>query len=492
MSDNFLAHHPELDEPLPSVDRPNLLNALRARLPESCVLSTREQMKPFECDALTVYRNMPLLVVIPESVGQVQVVLSICHRLQVPVVTRGAGTGLSGGALPCASGVLLVLSRLTEILEIDVDRRLARVQPGVRNLAISDAAAQFGLYYAPDPSSQLACSIGGNVGENAGGVHCLKYGLTVHNVMALKVLTVEGELLELGGETLDSPGLDLLSLIIGSEGMLGVVVEVTVKLLVTPPAVRTLMASFAVVDDAAQAVADIISEGIIPAGLEMMDNLSIQAIEAFLQAGYPLDAAAMLLLELDGHSEDVEVDFERCRQLLDAGGSTEIRVARDEAERQLFWRGRKSAFPALSRLEPDYYCIDGTIPRSKIGEVLAYIYDQGQLAGLRVANVFHAGDGNLHPLIIFDSAVPDVVPRVEQLASLIMEKCVAVGGTITGEHGVGREKINQMAAQFTDAEIAQFERVKRALDQAGTLNPGKNIPTLKRCQEYRSISGGRS
>lgn len=491
MTEGFFSHQPGIDDPLPDVDRVRLLALLSACLPADAVLSDEEAMRPFECDALTVYCCMPLVVVLPHCVEQVQAVLRLCHREGVPVVTRGAGTGLSGGALPCASGVLLVLTRLNRILDIDHNSRLARVEPGVRNVSISEAAAPHGLYYAPDPSSQLACSIGGNIGENAGGVHCLKYGLTVNNVIGLKVLSVEGELIELGGPRLESEGLDLMALIIGSEGMLGVVVEITVRLLVQPPSTQTAMVAFDTVAAAAQAVSDIVSKGIIPAGLEMMDNLTIGAVEEFISVGYPTDAAALLLIEIDGHSEDAVAELDRCIEVAAAAGASSIRVAQDAAEQALLWRGRKSAFPALARLQPDYYCIDGTIPRAAIGEVLAFIKAAGDSAGFQVANVFHAGDGNLHPLIIFDSHEEGVVPRVEQLAGRIMEKCVEVGGTITGEHGVGREKINQMAAQFSDAEIAQFHRVKKALDPNGLLNPGKNIPTLRRCQEYRSIMSER-
>ncbi len=492
MQYDFLSHDPALDDPLPAVDRARLLTQLRAYVPADTIVDETEAMRPFECDGLTVYRCLPLVVVLPHTVEQAQSVLRICHAEGVPVVTRGAGTGLSAGALPCANGVLLVLTRLNRILEIDNERRLARVEPGVRNIAISEAVAAFDLYYAPDPSSQLACSIGGNIGENAGGVHCLKYGLTVNNVLALKVLTIEGELLELGGPGLESPGFDLVSLLIGSEGMLGVVVEITVKLLVRPPSTQTMMVSFDDVAAAADTVANIISAGVIPAGLEMMDNLTICAVEEFIAVGYPTDAAALLLVEMDGEEQDVLEQLNQCAEIARETGATAIHVAESEAERARLWRGRKSAFPALARLKPDYYCIDGTIPRSAIAEVLAYIKDAGDRAGFQVANVFHAGDGNLHPLIIFDSNVEGIIPRVEDLAGLIMEKCVAVGGTITGEHGVGREKINQMAAQFGDAEIAQFMRVKEALDPQKLLNPGKNIPTLRRCQEYRSIMSSRA
>lgn len=486
------AHDRLLDQPLPEVAAETLIESLLRILPAAAVLRSREQMKPFECDGLAAYRNMPLVVLLPETVGQVQQILGLCHTLGVPVVTRGAGTGLSGGALPCSQGVLLVLSRLNQILEIDPQQRCARVQPGVSNLSISVAAEPFGLFYAPDPSSQIACSIGGNVAENAGGVHCLKYGLTVHNVLKITVLTAAGELLEVGGASADSAGLDLRALLIGSEGMLGVVVEITVKLLVKPPSVSTLLAAFDSVQAAGQTVADIIAAGVVPAGLEMMDKLALTAAEDFAHAGYPLAAAAILLVELDGFETEVEVDTAKVQHLLTAGGASEVQLAQDDEQRALFWKGRKSAFPAVGRLSPDYYCMDGTIPRHTIGTVLAYISELSAQYKLPVANVFHAGDGNLHPLILFDANVPGEFARVEEMGGKILEKCIAVGGTITGEHGVGREKINQMAAQFSDAEIAQFQALKDALDPGAILNPGKNIPTLKRCQEYRAIARRKS
>lgn len=479
------AHDPLLDTALADVDAGQLTAALQATMPSASVLCSREAMKPFECDGLVSYRNMPLAVVLPETVEQVQGVLKICSKLGVPIVARGAGTGLSGGALPCSNGVLLVLSRLNQILEIDAEQRCARVQPGVSNLAVSVAAELHGLYYAPDPSSQIACSIGGNVAENAGGVHCLKYGLTVHNIISLKLFTAAGELLEIGGA---NAGLDILALVIGSEGMLGVVVEITLKLLVKPPSVSTLLAAFDDVEVAGQVVADIIAAGVVPAGLEMMDKLALTAAEDFAHAGYPRDAAAILLVELDGYASEVDADVEVVQKVLAAGGATQVRRAENEAQRALFWKGRKCAFPAVGRLSPDYYCMDGTIPRHTIGEVLNYINTLSAAYQLPVANVFHAGDGNLHPLILFNANNPGEFARVEEMGGKILEKCIAVGGTITGEHGVGREKINQMAVQFSDAEIAQFQALKDALDPAGILNPGKNIPTLKRCQEYRAIS----
>ena len=472
-------------EALPATDRARLLHALRQLLPATAILCEAESQRPFECDGLPHYRVMPLLTVLPETVEQVQAVVRVCHRQAVPLVTRGAGTGLSGGALPCASGVLLVLTRLDRILEIDADNLRARVQPGVRNQAVSDAAAAYGLYYAPDPSSQLACSIGGNVAENAGGVHCLKYGLTVHNVEQLRLVTVSGELLDIDGHGATAG--DLLPLLIGSEGMLGVVVEVTLSLKVRPPVVETLLCAFASVTAASQAVTQIIAAGIIPAGLEMMDKLALTAIEDFAAAGYPRAAEAVLLVELDGCASEVAAELELTEALLRRVGVSELRRAADDSERARFWKGRKSAFPALARLAPDSYCMDGTIPRRAIADMLDWIKRMSQQFEMPVANVFHAGDGNLHPAILFDANVPGAMPKVEQFGGMILEKCLALGGTITGEHGVGREKIKQMAVQFTDAEIRQFERVKAAFDGAGTLNPGKAIPTLRRCQEYRAL-----
>ena len=476
-----------LDGVLPAVDQAELLSALRAVAPDLELLHRSEDLRPYECDGLSAYRTTPLLVAMPRRLDQVQALLRLCHERRVPVVARGAGTGLSGGALPLSKGVLLVMARFNQILEIDPQARSARAQPGVRNLAISQAAAPFGLYYAPDPSSQIACSIGGNVAENAGGVHCLKYGLTVHNVMKVDILTVEGEALTLGSDALDSPGFDLLALFNGSEGMLGIITEVTVKLLPRPQVAKVLLAAFDDIEKAGRAVADIIAAGIIPGGLEMMDNLALRAAEDFIHAGYPVDAAAILLCELDGVEADVHDDCERVRQVLERAGATELRQARDEAERVRFWAGRKNAFPAVGRLSPDYYCMDGTIPRRALPQVLHAIADISRQHGLRVANVFHAGDGNMHPLILFDANQPGELERAEACGGAILELCVAVGGSITGEHGVGREKINQMCAQFNAAEITLFHAIKAAFDPHGLLNPGKNIPTLARCAEFGAM-----
>ncbi|AXA25534.1 glycolate oxidase subunit GlcD [Pseudomonas putida] len=476
-----------LDGALPTVDKAALLDTLRSALPDLDILHTEQDLRPYECDGLSAYRVVPLLVVLPQRLEQVQALLKICHTYQVPVVARGAGTGLSGGALPLAQGILLVMARFNRILEINPAGRFARVQPGVRNLAISQAAAPHGLYYAPDPSSQIACSIGGNVAENAGGVHCLKYGLTVHNLLKVEVLTIEGEYLTLGSDALDAPGFDLLALFTGSEGLLGIVTEVTVKLLPKPQVARVLLASFDSVEKAARAVADIIGAGIIPAGLEMMDNLSLRAAEDFIHAGYPAEAAAILLCELDGVDADVNDDCLRVEAVLKTAGASEVRLARDEAERVRFWAGRKNAFPAVGRISPDYYCMDGTIPRRALPGVLHGIGELSREHGLRVANVFHAGDGNMHPLILFDANQPGELERAEALGGKILELCVAVGGSITGEHGVGREKINQMCAQFNADELTLFHAVKHAFDPLGLLNPGKNIPTLQRCAEFGAM-----
>ncbi|RDU97233.1 glycolate oxidase subunit GlcD [Trinickia dinghuensis] len=475
-----------IDGPLVTHDRATVVAQLKARAPDLTILHEPEDLRPFECDGLSAYRTTPLLVALPETEEQVESVLRYANEKLVPVVARGAGTGLSGGALPLEKGILLVMARFNRIIEIDPIASIARVQPGVRNLAISQAAAPHGLYYAPDPSSQIACSIGGNVAENAGGVHCLKYGLTVHNVLKLEILTIEGERVTLGSEALDAPGFDLLALFTGSEGMLGIVTEVTVKLLTKPQSARVLLASFDDVERAGAAVAEIIGAGIIPGGLEMMDNLAIRAAEDFIHAGYPVDAAAILLCEVDGAESDVREDCEKVEAVLRAAGATDVRLARDEAERQKFWAGRKNAFPAVGRISPDYYCMDGTIPRRELPGVLAGIERLSVEYGLRVANVFHAGDGNLHPLILFDANAGDT-ERAEALGGAILELCVKVGGSITGEHGVGREKINQMCAQFNSDELTLFHALKAAFDPKGLLNPGKNIPTLHRCAEFGSM-----
>jgi glycolate oxidase len=465
-----------------------LVSGLQRILPGEFILISAEQLRPFECDGLSVYRQLPAVAVLPGNADEVREIIGLCQALQVPVVARGAGTGLSAGALPDAGGLLLVLTRLNRILALDPTSRTATVQPGVRNLAISEAAAQYGLFYAPDPSSQISCSIGGNIAENAGGVHCLKYGLTVHNVLQLKVLTMHGAELVIGGSGLDSAGFNFLSLLVGSEGMLGVVTEITVRLLPKPLCARAILAAFSTIEDAGRAVSSIIAAGITPAGLEMMDNLAIQAAEDYAGAGYPRDAAAILLLELDGGAETVAEQLGAVQALLHRSGASSICIARDEAERQRFWYGRKNAFPAAGRLAPDYYCMDGTVPRAALAQVLNHIGALSRTYGLRVANVFHAGDGNLHPLILYDANVPGQLAQVEEMGARILAKCIEVGGTITGEHGVGLEKIRQMPLQFSDAEIGQFAAVKAALDPGQLLNPGKNIPVLKNCQEYRALA----
>ena len=469
------------------MDKFKLAKQFRAFLPDESVLIDAEDQQPYESDGLTAYRKLPLITVLPETEAQVQQVLRTCHAAGVPVVARGSGTGLSGGALPLANGVLLSLAKLSRILNIDPLARTARVQPGVRNLAISEAAAPYGLYYAPDPSSQIICSIGGNVAENSGGVHCLKYGLTVNNILALRVVTIEGDVLEIGSTALDSAGYDFLALLTGSEGMLGVTTEVTVKLLAKPQRAQVLMAGFDDIEKACNAVAAIISAGIIPAGLEMMDRPAIHAAEDFVHAGYPLEAAAILLCELDGTNEEVSEEIKRAHDILQSSGATTLRTAGDEAERLLFWAGRKAAFPAVGRLSPDYYCMDGTIPRKRLAEVLASIRDYSQYFGLQVANVFHAGDGNLHPLILYDANKPGELARVEEFGAKILALSVKVGGTITGEHGVGVEKIDQMCLQFQPKELTLFHAIKAAWDAPGLLNPGKAVPTLHRCAEYGAM-----
>ncbi|MCG6976735.1 MAG: FAD-binding protein [Acidiferrobacterales bacterium] len=465
----------------------DIIKALQGILPENAVLFEAEDLHPYECDGLSAYRRLPMVVALPDSVEQVQQILGFCYQNDIAVVARGAGTGLSGGALPDEQGVLLSLAKFNQVLEVDSEARQARVQPGVRNLAISQAVNKHGLYYAPDPSSQIACTIGGNVAENSGGVHCLKYGLTVHNIQQLKIVTIEGELLTIGGSGLDSAGYDLLALMTGSEGMLGVIVEVTVKLLPIPERAQVMLAAFDDVVKAGAAVGNIIAAGIIPAGLEMMDKLAIRAAEDFVHAGYPVDAQAILLCELDGSNSEVSEHILKVRAILQNSGATEVRTAKTDEERLTFWKGRKAAFPAVGRISPDYYCMDGTIPRKRLPEVLKNIADLSEEYGLAVANVFHAGDGNLHPLILYDANKPGELERTEEFGGKILELCVAVGGTITGEHGVGIEKINQMCVQFESAELIQFHAVKNAFDVKGLLNPGKAVPTLHRCAEFGAM-----
>ena len=465
----------------------NITTELHKHLPKHCILTHPEELRPYECDALSAYQQLPLVVVIPETLEQVQTTLRLCAEHKVPVVARGAGTGLSGGALPLENGVLLSLAKFNRILDIDIQNRVARVQPGVTNLSISKAVEQYGLYYAPDPSSQIACSIGGNVAENAGGVHCLKYGLTTHNIQAIEVLTIEGEQLSIGGQALDAPGYDLLALMTGSEGLLGVITEVTVKLLPQPDIAQVVMAAFDSVDAAGAGVTAVIASGIIPAGLELLDKPAIDAVEQFIHTGYPKDAAAILLCELDGTQADVTAQIERVNQVFTDVGAIDLQVSRDEEERMRFWAGRKAAFPAMGRLSPDYYCMDGTIPRKHLARVLNQIGTLSEEYGLPICNVFHAGDGNLHPLILYDANQAGELERTEELGGKILEICVEVGGTITGEHGVGLEKINQMCVQFNAAELQQFHAIKSAFDADNLLNPGKAIPTLHRCAEFGAM-----
>jgi glycolate oxidase len=470
-----------------------VLRGLEPYLPKHALLYQTEDTTPYECDGLTAYRQRPLLVALPETDEQVAAVLKVCHGLKVPVVARGAGTGLSGGAMPHALGVTLSLAKFNKILKMDLRSRTAVVQCGVRNLAISEAAAHLGLYYAPDPSSQIACTIGGNVAENSGGVHCLKYGLTLHNVLKVRGYTMEGELIEFGGDALDAPGYDLMSVVVGSEGMLAVTTEVTVKLVPKPQLARCIMASFDDLRKAGDAVASVIAAGIIPAGLEMMDKPMTAAVEDFVHAGYDLTAEAILLCESDGTPEEVEEEIGRMTEVLRNAGATAIAVSNSEAERLRFWSGRKNAFPASGRISPDYMCMDSTIPRARLADILLAIAEMEKKYQLRCANVFHAGDGNLHPLILFDANDADQLRRCELFGADILETSVAMGGTVTGEHGVGVEKLNSMCVQFSAEENAQMFAVKAAFDPQGLLNPGKVIPTLQRCAEYgrELVRGGK-
>ena len=473
-----------LDAPVRADLQQRVVLALGRVLPADCILYTPEDTVPYECDGLTAYRERPLVVALPETEAQVQAVLKTCHQLQVPVVARGAGTGLSGGAMPHRMGVTLSMARFNQIKKVDPVSRTAVVQCGVRNLAISEAAAPYGLYYAPDPSSQIACTIGGNVAENSGGVHCLKYGLTVHNVLKVKGFTITGEPIEFGSDALDAPGYDLLAVLVGSEGMLAVTTEVTVKLVPKPQLARCIMASFDDVRKAGDAVAAVIAAGIIPAGLEMMDGPMTAAVEDFVHAGYDLTAAAILLCESDGTPEEVEEEIGRMSAVLTGAGATAIAVSESEAQRLKFWSGRKNAFPASGRISPDYMCMDSTIPRKRLADILQAISEMEEKYALKCLNVFHAGDGNLHPLILFDANDPDQLRRCELFGADILETSVAMGGTVTGEHGVGIEKVNSMCVQFSAAENGQMFGVKRAFDPQGLLNPGKVIPTLHRCAEY--------
>lgn len=464
--------------------RAGLIQTLQQEWQDMEVLATESEITPYECDAMSALCKRPMLVVLPQTEAEVQRVLRTCFRLNVPVVPRGAGTGLAGSALPQEDGILLVMTKFNKIIEVNPQSRTATVQPGVRNLAISEAAAPYKLYYAPDPSSQIACSIGGNINQNSGGVHCLKYGLTVNNVLQVRAITITGEIVEFGSRALDAQGLDLLTVFIGSEGMFAVVTEIVVKLIPTPQLAQVVMASFDDMGKAGNAVADVIAAGIIPAGLEMMDGPCTRAVDGYLKIGYDTNAQAILLCEADGTPEEVEEEIGRMKAVLEQSGATRLQVSRNEIERLAFWSGRKNAFPAAAQLNADYYCMDGTIPRRHISQMLAYIADLEKKYDMQCINVFHAGDGNMHPLILFNSANEGEWERAEAFGVDILEECVRLGGTITGEHGVGMEKINQMCSQFGEAELEAFWGVKFAFDPSGLLNADKNIPTKNRCAEY--------
>ncbi|HEY4134845.1 MAG TPA: FAD-linked oxidase C-terminal domain-containing protein [Alphaproteobacteria bacterium] len=472
--------------------RAQIVDALRRLLPGERVIDSVRERQAFECDGLSAYRQLPMVVVLPSTTEQVAAVLRFCHREGIKVVPRGAGTSLSGGALPLADGVLLGLSRLNRVLDIDVANHCVVTQPGVTNLAISDAVRHLGFYYAPDPSSQIACTIGGNIAENSGGVHCLKYGLTTNNILGIEIVTIEGEVIRLGGKQFDSPGYDLLGLMTGSEGLLGVVTEVTVRILPKPPTARALLIGFPSVEQAGQCVADVIAAGIIPGGMEMMDKPAVHAAEAFVKVGYPLDVEALLIVELDGCATEVDDLIGRVEAISSANGASSTRISTTEAERLAFWAGRKAAFPAVGRISPDYYCMDGTIPRKALPRVLAGIREMSERYGLGVANVFHAGDGNLHPLILYNANNPGELERTEAFGGDILKLCVEVGGVLTGEHGVGVEKRDLMDVMFSAVDLNQQQRVKCAFDAQGLLNPGKVFPTLHRCAElgHMHVHGG--
>lgn len=463
--------------------RPDIVRALRAIVPGDSVIDDVDALRPYESDGLTAYRQPPMVVVLPETTTQVSAILAFCHAEGVKVVPRGSGTSLSGGALPLADAVLVGMAKFNRVLEIDYADRLVVVQPGVTNLAVTRAVEERGFYYAPDPSSQIACSIGGNVAENSGGVHCLKYGLTTNNVLGVEIVLMDGEVVRLGGRQLDPAGLDLLGLVVGSEGLLGIVTEVTVRILPRPEGARALLIGFPDVEGAGKCVADVIAAGIIPAGMEMMDRPAIHAAEAFVKVGYPLDVEALLIVELDGVSAECDHLIEKVAAIARANGSTTLRLSRDEAERTAFWAGRKAAFPAVGRLAPDYYCMDGTIPRRRLPEMLEHMRALSRRYGLDVANVFHAGDGNLHPLILYDANIPGELDRAEAFGDDILRHCVALGGVLTGEHGVGVEKRDLMPVMFSEIDLRQQQRLKCAFDPKSLLNPGKMFPTLHRCAE---------
>jgi glycolate oxidase len=480
-------HMTQLAMPAPNADvlarRDAIAADLQAIVPGEGVVVDPDGMRPFETDGLTAYRQMPLVVVLPETTAQVSRILRYCYDNDIRVVPRGSGTSLSGGALPLEDAVLLVMSKFSKVLEIDFDNRVAVVQPGVPNLAVTKAVEERGFYYAPDPSSQIACSVGGNVAENAGGVHCLKYGLTTNNVLGVEMVLITGEVIRLGGKHLESEGYDLLGLMTGSEGLLGVVTEVTVRILRAPETARALLVGFPSSEDAGLCVAQIIGAGIIPGGMEMMDGPAIRAAEEYVRAGYPLDVEALLIVELDGPQAEVEALIERVEAIARANRASTVRVSQSEAERLAFWAGRKAAFPAVGRISPDYYCMDGTIPRKALPKVLARMRELSEEYGLRVANVFHAGDGNLHPLILYDANIPGELERAEAFGADILRLCVEVGGVLTGEHGVGVEKRDLMGTMFGEEDLKQQQRVKCAFDEKHLLNPGKVFPELHRCAE---------
>ena len=485
----------ELPQPTPEglAKKAAVVKALRAKLPADAVLAGGDELIGYESDGLSAYRQQPMVVVLPRSTGEISAAMRVLHALQVPVVPWGAGTGLSGGALPLGDGVTVAMSRMNRILEIDFANRCARVEPGVTNLSITQAVQGQGFYYAPDPSSQIACSIGGNVAENSGGVHCLKYGVTTNNILGLEVVLADGEVLRIGGKTLDDAGYDLMGLLTGSEGLLGIISEVTVRILPKPETARALLAVFDASEAAGQAAADIIGAGMVPAGMEMMDKLAIEAVEEYAHAGYPVGAEAILLIEHDGPEVEVNHLLARPEEILRAAGAGEIRVSNSEAERLLLWSGRKAAFPAMGRISPDYYCMDGTIPRSALPKVLGRIKELSAQYGLRVANVFHAGDGNLHPLVLYDGNVPGELEKTEEMGAEILKLCIEVGGVLTGEHGVGIEKRDLMPFQFGENDLAAMERVKCSFDGAHLLNPGKMFPQLHRCAELGKmhVHGGK-
>jgi glycolate oxidase len=463
--------------------RDRIVAGLRAIVPGEGVIAAEREMRPYESDGLTAYRQLPMVVVLPETTEQVSRVLAFCHAERIKVVPRGAGTSLSGGALPLEDGVLLGMAKFNRIREIDFANRVAVVEPGVTNLAVTQAVEQAGFYYAPDPSSQIACTIGGNVAENSGGVHCLKYGMTTNNLLGCELVLMTGEIVRIGGKHLDAGGYDLLGVITGSEGLLGVVTEITVRILKKPECARAVLVGFCSSEDAGECVSKIIGAGIIPAGMEMMDAPAIHAVEQFVHAGYPLDVEALLIVEVDGPQAEADHLVARVEAIAKACRAVTCRVSSSEEERLLFWAGRKAAFPAVGRISPDYYCMDGTIPRARLPQVLNRMRELSQAYGLRVANVFHAGDGNLHPLILYDANKPGELERTEAFGAEILKLCVEVGGVLTGEHGVGVEKRDLMPAMFTEADLAQQQRLKCAFDDRGLLNPGKVFPTLHRCAE---------